>query len=347
MFKKLRIENFQSHELTRFNFHPGVNVIIGNSDCGKSTILRALSWVCSNKPNGDDFRSDWGGDTRVTLQTNSGKVIRNKKGKTGNDYSLKTEDEELDFKSFNKGVPPEISNHLNLLPINWQKQHDSTFLLSNTAGEVASALNQIVKLDLIDSSLSKAVSMTRTSTTDFNAQDKLLTQAKEDLESFAYLPSVEKKLSKIESLNKRGNEIDKSSKDLRMLIDKISETKKLSDSLEKYERAEKTLIKIEKLQEKKDALLIQTKTIGNIINELYGVESILNGYRDVSGCENAIQLILEAQSRRDEVKKSAESIDLLIKRIIDKKKDVNQLNTEIETLEEEMPDVCPVCGGKL
>ena len=42
MIKSVGIVNFQSHEETAIEFSPGLNVIAGGSDAGKSSILRAI-----------------------------------------------------------------------------------------------------------------------------------------------------------------------------------------------------------------------------------------------------------------------------------------------------------------
>lgn len=43
--KKLVVDNFQSHEHTEVEFGPGLNVIVGPSDHGKSALVRALRWL--------------------------------------------------------------------------------------------------------------------------------------------------------------------------------------------------------------------------------------------------------------------------------------------------------------
>ena len=53
--KQLRLKNFQSHEDTVLDFVPGLNVLLGNSDTGKSAIVRAIRWLFYNEPAGDEF----------------------------------------------------------------------------------------------------------------------------------------------------------------------------------------------------------------------------------------------------------------------------------------------------
>ncbi len=53
--KELHIREFQSHEATALQFHPGLNVLVGPSDSGKSAIVRALRWCLHNEPRGEAF----------------------------------------------------------------------------------------------------------------------------------------------------------------------------------------------------------------------------------------------------------------------------------------------------
>lgn len=44
------IENFRAFkEKTVFHFNPGVTVLIGENDCGKSTVIDAIRYVCGIK----------------------------------------------------------------------------------------------------------------------------------------------------------------------------------------------------------------------------------------------------------------------------------------------------------
>jgi exonuclease SbcC len=44
MIKSIKIQNFETHIKTHLDLHPGVNVIVGESDEGKSGIIRSIKW---------------------------------------------------------------------------------------------------------------------------------------------------------------------------------------------------------------------------------------------------------------------------------------------------------------
>ena len=55
VISSLTLENFQSHKESKIVFDKGLTVIIGQTDQGKSAIIRALKWVLYNEPRGTDF----------------------------------------------------------------------------------------------------------------------------------------------------------------------------------------------------------------------------------------------------------------------------------------------------
>ncbi len=194
MIKRLNISNFQSHKNSELEFDEGINIIIGQSDSGKSAILRALRWVVDNTPSGDSFRSTWGGNTKVELSLDEDKVVGRSKTKTTNQYDIKN----AILTSFNQGVPEEIKSILNFSSLNLQSQFDSPFLLAMSGGEVARYLNKIVHLDKIDLSLSNIGKTLRKEQTDLKYTEKEYDTAKEKEKEFDWIDGAEGCLVKLE-----------------------------------------------------------------------------------------------------------------------------------------------------
>ena len=91
MIKEIDIVNFQSHKSTHLDLVPGVNVIVGASDSGKSAIIRALRWLIWNRPVGDAFISHWADGGFVNIVTDQMDVIQRAKGPGGNQYRINEE----------------------------------------------------------------------------------------------------------------------------------------------------------------------------------------------------------------------------------------------------------------
>jgi energy-coupling factor transporter ATP-binding protein EcfA2 len=53
MFERFQAINYQVLEDLRLRLDPGVTVIVGRNDAGKSAALRAFEWLCTNRPPGN------------------------------------------------------------------------------------------------------------------------------------------------------------------------------------------------------------------------------------------------------------------------------------------------------
>jgi exonuclease SbcC len=194
LINSLSITNFQSHKNTNLEFDENINIIIGQSDSGKSAILRALRWVAENKPSGEAFRSTWGGDTKIKLALSEEEVVYRSKTKTTNQYNIKN----AIFTSFGQDIPEEIKRLLNFSPLNFQWQFDSPFLLAMSGGEIARYLNKIVHLDKIDLSLSNIGKTLRKEQTDLRYAEESLVEVKEKVKTFDWVDEAEGCLVKLE-----------------------------------------------------------------------------------------------------------------------------------------------------
>ena len=73
---KVHLENFQSHKNTSLEFDRGLNVILGNSDSGKTAILRAIKWALYNEPQGDYFIMQGQNQVLVEIEFSNGAIIK-------------------------------------------------------------------------------------------------------------------------------------------------------------------------------------------------------------------------------------------------------------------------------
>ena len=106
--KSLKLINFQSHRETKINFHKGLTVILGQTDQGKSAIIRALKWVLYNEPRGTDFITAGSKYCRVELEMEDGSIIIRERDGQRNRYILKQNGQEQIFEGFGNTVPFEI-----------------------------------------------------------------------------------------------------------------------------------------------------------------------------------------------------------------------------------------------
>ncbi len=201
MLQKLVIRNFQAHKKLEVDLDPHVTTIVGPSDTGKSSVIRALRWLVTNQPSGVEFIREGTSKTQVGLTVDD-RLITRKRGKSENTYSLETEE----FKAFGSGVPPEVVGLLNLGPLNFQQQHDSPFWFSETAGEVSRQLNRIINLDIIDSTLANLDQTLRKARMKVDDREEDLKAAKEQRSGLKWVLEADKVLKGVEEAHERWQE---------------------------------------------------------------------------------------------------------------------------------------------
>ena len=193
MIKSIELKNFQSHKQSKLTFDKGINVIIGSSDSGKSAILRALNLVINNKPNGDSYRSDWGGDTYVEVDFGNA-IIRRTRTSKENEYAL----DDSYFKALGGKVPEEIEEAISMNDINMQYQLDAPFLLNETSGQVAQRLNKAVNLDIIDEVNKKIASKEREVKTYIKSEENRIQEYENEYSLYYEIDEIEKSVKKLE-----------------------------------------------------------------------------------------------------------------------------------------------------
>lgn len=193
----MEILNFQTHKDLKIEFGETITSIVGPSDRGKSSILRALIWCLTNRPGGDSFIRYGANGCSVSLFIGDDKIERVKSQKQ-NSYFLNGKE----FKAIRTDIPPEISRILNVDENNIQQQHDPVFWFSNTAGDVGKRLNQIVNLDIIDFTLGRIQSQQKETKTELQVLLSLLEEQQgilKDSEKIENLFSIVEKIEMMET----------------------------------------------------------------------------------------------------------------------------------------------------
>ena len=195
MLKELIIKNFEAHDKLRIKFDSHINSIVGATDKGKSSTIRAIQWVVLNRPLGDSFIRDASKPAFVGIRTEKGTVSR-KKGKGINQYKING----MTLEAFGTHVPNEVEEFLNMQELNFQFQFDAPYWFQISPGEVSKQLNQIVDLNIIDSTLSSLIGLVKRGKIETNMSQERMDGVKIELGHLSFVKPMYKQYKRLEGV---------------------------------------------------------------------------------------------------------------------------------------------------
>lgn len=198
MIEKINLKNFQAHADTTLEFDKGVNIIVGRSDQGKSSIIRALRWVVENRPTGVAFRKYGAATASVTL-TVDGKDITRTRGDKINSYTYSGEE----YKALRSDVPTNIAEAINFGIANIQTQHEQYFLLQGSAGDAAKTINQIANLQIIGETVRNANSYVAAASRKAQSAEEVLAKANEDVAALEWTVPLMDRVRQVQELSNK------------------------------------------------------------------------------------------------------------------------------------------------
>lgn len=351
MIEQINIQNFQSHKNSTLKFTPGVNSIIGQSDSGKSTILRALYWCLYGKPQGDSIKSNWGGVTAVLVDFNDGFRVSKQRDKT-NTYQLGQFDlfdkenapQEMEFKAIGSGVPEEIQKAINMGELNFQSQMDAPFFLSLTPGEAARQLNEIVHLEIIDRSISNGNRMVRELKQKESFVKEEIDAKENELERTKYIQKTYKLIKEAEEKDKEIIDLRNKASGICGLINIITS---INSELSGYSYIKEVDFTIaEKGISQMESVEGELQDLSDLILSIESNSNELSEYEYVRGIDLALSDKLLEESNK--ARESIFNLSNLICDIENNEVALESINSKINSLEKqyrkEFPKVCPLCG---
>lgn len=348
MIKSLKIQNFQSHKYSKLELSPGVNVIIGSSDSGKTAIIRALRWVVWNRPSGDTMRSIWGGNTEVEVVLEKGGIITRWKTNKDNGYR---QNNNMSFEALGTNVPEEIIKALNITEINLQYQLDAPFLLSNTPGEVAQHFNRVAKLDKIDSGIQNIQREIRELEQGIKFKTTQVSQQEEELKKFDHLEKFEVEVEVLEMTEKRLISKRNALKELELLCGELQNT---NDEIDEYTN-------ILSLEKQVNDIEDNITTVGEKEVELLKLESLVNHIQQVNNniskgeellkSYDAVNKIIWNIDQRDTFKSQLRSLVNDIQHLTVLQAGIKGTEEQLKILQKQfdkgMGDTCILCGQSI
>lgn len=188
MLKTFKLQNFKSHRDTTLNFSPGVNVIVGEPDKGKSNVAKGFYLLREYRPLGFNFCHPFFSDEAHTIlraEFTDGFVELDK---TEDTAQYTTSDDV--FSTLNKTVPDKVTEEINMNDINIQKQLDQHFLLTSTPGQIGKTFNAVTGLTKLDPAISELKKRINSSNKEIKVHKETKKEIEGVLSSLEYLDAL-------------------------------------------------------------------------------------------------------------------------------------------------------------
>lgn len=357
---KLNLKNFQSWKEATINFTKGLNIIIGNSDSGKSALFRAIDAIFTGKLYPDYLRKKEK-EVRVELEFNDGSKFIREKNKT----KQTAEANGVKFERIGKEIPQDYFDILGKtdiivsdkkIPVCLRNQDEAYFFINSSDYEKSKIIGSVCGIDLVD----KIVEEINKDIRDNNSKIKFI---KEQIENNESKLSEEK--NKLEEISKNFD-IQTDIKETVLKDVKVLEF--ILDSFNKLNTIKEESEAIKQCKDKLERFINNTADydFNKQISELKNIFNLGNSYFE---CMTEISS-LEVRSVYNEmfVKNAPNFEDTEVLKVLLGLYNKNQnnsdlitnlisesqaLTTDIGNLERKkqflMKDfkTCPLCGGKI
>ena len=347
MIKWAHLKNCHSHKDTFVEFHPGVNVFVGDTDSGKSALLRGLEKVIWNNFTSKELTSHWGGPLNISIGVDDNVITLNNDKKDS--YLLN----KISFAAINGKVPDEISSVLNMDEINLQSQIDSFFLLNETSGYVATYLNKIANLSQIDST-TKSINSEINNTKRSIEQDKESLKDKEkELESYSFLTELEVKIKEVNALRDKQTDTQLEIDSILYLMTELSTINAKLETNQKLIKLKPIVVDTLEAIETANSLDDKYKDVGLYIIKLAHIDYQLDKLNKLVQLKPLINSVIKDKEKESILNTKLETLTNLISKVstIEEKikkananriKERNRYDSEMKKL-----DKCFFCGSKI
>lgn len=298
MIESIEIKNFQSHQGNRLVLSPGINALTGDSDNGKSAVLRALLWCVTNSPSGDAYVSDWaktpkgkvkaGEACQVIVGSNPGdgkRSVCRVKADDFNGYKLYDGGDDCqEFSALRTDVPQAVQDAFNLGAVNIQRQMDAPFLIAETPGEAARIINGLVNLSVIDEALAAANSISRTNAADVKYTDGELELKEKALAALDWVQDLQDLADRAAAIEPRVKSTRERLAGLRTALDTYGEQGRTLSAMEDaIHESQAALDAIKPVDDAMNTAIQRINRMGRSLREWAAVPSIDSAALDEAG----------------------------------------------------------------
>jgi len=354
MIQSIYLRNFESHRNTKIEFGPGINIIGGKSDHGKSSIIRGLYWIKDNKPSGPSVISFWNRDSKsnpkkhtfAEIVLSNGTTIRRELSSDLKGYFISGK-EDIKLEAIGQTIPEEVTKILRLSEVNIQYQFDRPFLLSDSPTEVARFFNKTIRLDVIDRVQAKAEKMRKDINRDIGDGELRIKKLNNDISEYDWIEKVEKDADYLEELNNVINSYIVKKDSIENLLKEQQEYTTVLYKIRKISSLDVLTDGIDLLNKEIEEEKTKAVSIKESLDFISQAEAIIKESTVLLSFENIYQEIDSIDKELQKMINSKIALESLLDESEEYRKQIISSEKEIKELESLLPNTCPTCGQRI
>lgn len=333
MIKKIHLENVQAHKDTTIEPAESLTSITGQSDQGKTTVIRGVKKVRDNRPLGKGLVRH--GESNAVVAIDNVSIVFGHK-------TAYVVDNAEPLSALNRSVPEEVTERLQLGPDNIQEQHESIFLLNETPGKVAQKISELADLDQAHGALTYIAHLKRKTSSEVDVIQKSIDQNTHIIDELEFIEHINEEYTKIERKRLKAERLGKKHTELYNATQNVIRAKIRLSEIPNVGHLFKQLEGLQKLTAEVVTLKSEASRVRTLIDKAQQAGSIAKVEPSY-----IIGKIVEAE----EMYYKMEKVKSKIKLAKYHRENLAEVDAALEALQEEWAehegDNCPLCGGEI
>lgn len=347
MVKNIILNNFQLHDYLTLDFSAGVNVLIGETDSGKSAIIRALNLALNNVPRGGEkiyLRDGATEPLSVIVSDDKGNTIE-RKNRT---YLI---NDEVRLAAFKSDKPEALSQIIHTNEINFQLQIEPHFLILETGGNAAKILNSVTGMEdqmLCLSETKSRLEITRRKFKELAHEKEGINQKVNQLE---FVPDL---LNQLRIIQKRNDQLvshQHQITQLHALIEDLIISSDKQEGMQFLDEFEMNFLKIFALALGEKARSESIDSLAQLITLVYEGEKKIVTLSELTNHELHVSALHDMAVQLKVIRSRIDALAFMLNDIKEKQQVSFTLDFEIDEYRSQFDDLmltagaCPFCGA--
>jgi len=346
MLEYLHLKDWQSHRDTHLEFHPGVNVIVGENNAGKTAIVRAL-WTLVFNPMGymKKFRrfksKTW---PTIEIGWKGHTIVRNRNG-----YIL---DDKV-YKAVRDTIPTPIKELLNLTELNFKTIREDLFFISMAPGARAKLLSKVTGLDMQEFFVGYCTKQIATIKDSIKTQEHLKTQYRKEISELTPVLELEDPIATIDATI---NELVVAEESFNSIANAYNSILELEDTIDRKEDIEEFRDIVDEASRiclERSELENRLSRLKETVLELQQLEKIFSRRQKMVELSELMDKAAKAVEDMTLVGADADKINAALDMLVEIQEAINETTKKVEELRERKREllrdmgICPLCETEI